>query len=291
MISGAVILPKTYDSVREYLSRRVLRLVFPFLFWSLPYLIWQFMLMRDNGALEGMDFVGVLKTIVLSYRDGVWYHFWYIYLIIGLNLFFPILGRWIKNSSVSEIRYFLIIWLITIFATLPFIELVFPRVELAYFAGYIGYPVLGYYLMTLPVHNRRTVISISAVLLVIGSIVTIGGTHMISHSRGALFLGLLGNLNPIVIMMGVSAFVLFKHLKLDNPNRVFQSGVRFLGKYSYGIYLVHVAVLGLLERIGIYHSFVDPALGIPLTAVLCYSLSALIVWGVNKLPFGKYISG
>ncbi|POR16914.1 hypothetical protein BWK58_15200, partial [Flavobacterium columnare] len=37
MISGALILSKDYKNITEYLKKRVLRIIFPFLFWSIVY--------------------------------------------------------------------------------------------------------------------------------------------------------------------------------------------------------------------------------------------------------------
>jgi len=66
--------------------------------------------------------------------------------LLGLYLFFPIIGKWISKSNKHEIKYFLGIWLLTIFAHLPFVKKLMPNIEISYFSGYIGFPILGYYL-------------------------------------------------------------------------------------------------------------------------------------------------
>ena len=70
-------------------------------------------------------------------------------MILSVYLITPIINKWIKNSSFNEIEYFLIIWLITCAFTtfkLPYIN-----IDLRYFAGPLGYFVLGYYL-----HNKKS---------------------------------------------------------------------------------------------------------------------------------------
>lgn len=288
MISGALILPKAYGSLKEYLNKRVLRIIYPFLFWSVIYLAQQLFFMHRSGELATID---LSEYLIPRLREGVSYHFWYIYVIIGLNLFFPILGKWIRNSSRNEIIYFIIMWLITIFASLPFIKTVFPNIDLQYFAGYIGFPVLGYYLMNRPYNNVRRTKNLSILLIILSSAVILAGTHIVSHRNDALYTGFLGNLSPAVILMAVGVFMLFRCLKFENAGRRFRAVVGFFSKYSYGIYLVHVLVLTLLYHLGIFHSFINPVFGIPVTAILCFVISAFIIWGINKLPFGKYISG
>ncbi len=123
MISGAVILPKVYDSLGGYLRRRVLRLVWPFVFWTLMYIPLRIYLLHRSGTMD-MSYAGFVFT---SFRDGISHYYWYIYMIIGLNLFFPILGSWIRRASESEIRYFLIVWLVTVFAAQPWLEQLMPK--------------------------------------------------------------------------------------------------------------------------------------------------------------------
>ena len=69
--------------------------------------------------------------------------------------------------------------------------------------------------------------------------------------------------------------------------------INFISKNSYGIYLVHMLVLHLLEsRLHIKWDWVAPAFGIPATAIICLFVSAVVIAGINKIPvIGKYISG
>lgn len=66
-------------------------------------------------------------------------------MLVGIYLMLPILNSFVKEYKMKGVEYFLIIWLIII--TLNTFKLYpFYKVELSYFAGYIGYVVLGYYL-------------------------------------------------------------------------------------------------------------------------------------------------
>jgi surface polysaccharide O-acyltransferase-like enzyme len=283
MISGALILSKTYENIGEYLKKRVLRIVFPFLFWSIIYIARDLFLKFYHG--EHLSFIESLKFIFSLLKSGASIHLWYIYMLIGLYLFFPIIGKWIHNSNKHEIKYFLGIWLLTIFAALPFVKKFFPNIEISYFSGYIGFPVLGYYLSKTTFNfNRKKLIYIFSILT--GILITIIGTHFMTQYNGSYYPGFYDYLSFNVILVSAGIFLLFKDFVRSNSKMIL-----FFSKYSYGIYLVHVLVLRALEILGLSYTFVNPIIGIPLASIFCFIISSLIIWGMNKLPFGKYISG
>lgn len=289
MITGALILPKTYNSINEYLGKRVVRIVYPFLFWSVIYLVRQTILLFLNGHISTIE--DVLKFTILEMKTGAAFHFWYIYLLLGLYLFFPILIGWLKKCAKSEIKYFICIWAVTIIASWPLINIVFPNIELRYFSGFIGFPVLGYFLMKNTYINANRVKIISILLILAGTLTTMIGTFILSKQKGTLSDALYGHLSPSVIISAIGIFLLFKYFNFQKRAGIFSSLILFFSKYSYGIYLSHILILWMLSDLGINHSFINPILGIPLAAILCFTLSALLVWGINKLPLGKYISG
>jgi peptidoglycan/LPS O-acetylase OafA/YrhL len=171
-------------------------------------------------------------------------------------------------------------------------EQIVPKIELKYFAGYIGYPVLGYYIMNKKWTNVRRIRWISVLMIVASSTTMVVVTHIMSQAKDRFWGGVVGNMSPLVVLMAVGVFLLFRHLSFEGVNPTFRAVIRFLSKYSYGVYLVHAMVFLVLWHFGIYHSFINPAFGIPVTAILCFALSILTVWAVNKLPYiGKYISG
>lgn len=289
MISGAVILPKIYGSLGEYLGKRVLRLVWPFMFWNIVYLVMHFYLLWRSGHLSEIN--PLVETFV-RLRDGLSYHFWYIYLIIGLTLFFPILGRWIRAAGEREILYFIAIWLVTVVAATPIVERFMPKIELQYFVGYVGYPVLGYYIANKQWNSPRWVRRIGTAMFVTAGATIITLTHIETQTRGELWTGLLSYLNPVLVIMATGLFLIFRNIDFEKIKPRFMETIRFLSRYSYGTYLVHVLVFNILWHFGIYHSFVHPAVGIPATAVVCFAVSVASVWIVNKIPrIGKYISG
>jgi len=97
--------------------------------------------------------------------------------------------------------------------------------------------------------------------------------------------------NPAVLILSVSVFMLAKLTIPKVPPLV--TRIRdFAGSYNYGIYLAHALVLYFLdEPFGISYKLCTPAISIPLTALVCFVLSLLLVWVINRLPGGKWVSG
>lgn len=286
MISGTLILSKTYESNDLYFKKRILKILFPFIFWSFIYIIYdKFNTITSYESLSIYDFI---KSLFVSLWNGASIHFWYIYMIIGLYLFFPILIKWIQNSNKNEIKYFIFIWAITILIQLPIFNNALPAVELTYFSGFIGFPVLGYYLNKYNIYSKNKLFSIS--MIFIGIIITMFGTYLVTVENNFFQDGFFYSyLSPNVVTTSIGIFLLLKNLINFSKNIILI--LSFFAKYCYGIYLIHILVLSVLEKFGIYHSFISPLFGIPITSILCLFISTSIIWFVDIIPLGKYISG
>ena len=153
MLAGALSLGRDWD-IKTFLGKRLPRIVIPFLFWGfvLSSLLLIFTVVFPDfywlhDQIAGfLSPVGFLKTLYLFYMAKAICSapYWFFWMILGTYLIMPIFNKWVANSDMGELEYFLIFWLITcIFDyTLGF---PFP-VKLTYFVSPIGLVVLGYYL-------------------------------------------------------------------------------------------------------------------------------------------------
>jgi len=142
---------------------------------------------------------------------------------------------------------------------------------------------------TKSIKNKSKTNLISLFLIVTGIGITIFGTYFCSYYKGEFSDIFLGYLTPNVLMVSIGIFMFFKNN--DITNRHPPKMIGFISKYSYGIYLIHVLILFFLTKVGITSKLINPLLGIPLTTLLCLTISALLIYILNKLPWGKYISG
>ena len=262
-------------------------MILPFVFWSLVYISRSIILRFQAG--ENMSLVDIAREFFVQLRDGSSLHLWYIYMIIGLYLFIPIIGKWVRNATEKEIRYFLIIWLCTLFLDQPIISKIKPEIDLSYFTGFLGYLILGYYLRIKTFETRRKLKLTALAMLFAGLLSTIVGTYLILYYKNEYGSTFYECLSPNIFLYATGLFLLFKNK--DTNSRFIVPVRNFICKYSYGIFLVHVLVLYLLDDIGVTWDFINPIAGIPVTVFLCLIISSGIIYIVNKLPFGKYISG
>ena len=142
IVSGALLLPAK-NSTKEFLLRRIGKIIGPILFWTVFYIV----LKLIKGEMIAADLPRSLISIPFSAQGtGV---FWFMYTLVGLYLLAPILTPFLQNASRGELRFYLILWIITM--CYPYIA-EWVNVNwgytgiLYYFSGFVGYFLLGYYL-------------------------------------------------------------------------------------------------------------------------------------------------
>jgi len=286
MLSGALLLSKEY-SIDVFLKKRMIRILLPFLFWSLAYIANSIANDFLDGSYPGL--IDIAKSLFINFRDGSTPHFWYIYMIIGLYLFIPIIGKAIRHSTEKEMLYFLCIWLGVIILNQPVFVKFKPQIDFTYFSGYLGYLVLGYFLANKTLKSEKQSNVLGILLIVFGLLSTVLGTFIIHLKTNEYVSTFYEPLSPNILLYASGLFLLCKNRDLNyKPFVLFRN---FISKYSYGIFLVHVLVLSKLDDFGIRWNFIHPIIGIPFTIVVCLIISAVIVFLIHKIPYGKYISG
>lgn len=157
MLSGALLLGKE-ESISVFFRKRVGRVLWPFLFWSVivcAILYWQ----EGGRSLSG--YATSLFTGLVT--GGVHDIYWYVYMIIGLYLVTPFLRKIVHHSDNGYLYYLigLLLSIITASKYFPDVEL-FSRWDsanvemLAYFV--IGYAIVEYskHIRLLPMASSDT---------------------------------------------------------------------------------------------------------------------------------------
>lgn len=316
MLTGLLLLPIQQD-MGQFYKKRMMRVIVPFLIWSLLYNLfplltgimgWDSSILTKMFAYAGespsQSWENSLHNIyMIPFSFNVYtIPLWYIYMLIGLYLFMPFFSAWLKQATDKQMKVFLFIWGITLF--LPYCNEYISNYILGtcawnnfgtlyYFAGFNGYLLLGYYLY---VNNKLTIgktIILSAILFVIGYVITyIGFRDMtskpnISEEQMELFFLYC---TPNVLLMTIAVFILVQKIQIRSPFII--SMLSNITKCGLGIYMIHYFIVGIgyliIEKINVPIAF-----QIPITGILVFILS----WGIVSLfyrfipKYAKWIMG
>jgi len=291
MLSGATMLGKEYKS-GEFYKKRILRVLIPFLFWMAVYWIYRWLMLEPVRKPE--TFNGILQWgRDLFLKEGISKHFWYIYMILFIYLFIPFIGKELRNIKKTVILILLMIW-----AVLTFICMDIP-LNLYNWSGeylskifgyflYSGYLVLGFFLSKLSTDSKK--IKYFALSFFILSIfISAVSTYILSMHTHRLNLRMYSYLNINTIIQSISIFIWFKDSVIKN--KILSILQRLISNYSYGIYLVHILVIGVFFNNGIFWTMAHPLISLPLVTLMTLITSFIIIYILRKIPFGKYISG
>ena len=271
MISGALLLNREYPSLPQFLKKRFVRIIYPFIFWIILIL----------GQLY---YHGYNSTFIWNVFIGEPSITWYFWTLIGIYLFIPVLNSFIKDYELKGVEYFLVIWFITMilktFNSYP----LWSYFNLDMFASFIGYPVLGYYLANKKFKlsdKKMCIIGLIILIISLAVFVYLNYTHV----------SLIRYENIPNIFMGVGLFLFIMYLdKLNAFNRIKDN---FIGKAvislslcSYGMYFSHVIVVKAL-------SYYNPGSNLlfPVMFALTVFLSWLLPYVLSKIPYIKTFSG
>lgn len=291
MLSGVTMLSKEYE-LGEFYKKRFLRVLIPFLFWLVAYCVYRWAMLPSRYQPHELHSI-VQWAVDLFLKEGVSKHFWYIYMILFIYLFVPFLGKILRKLTIPLISNLLLLWviLIFIFKSLPLNLYNWSGNYSSKLLGYFlhsGYLVLGYYLIKLPVYSTKIRFS-SAVFFIFSILVSAVTTYFFSRNAHKLDLSMYSYLSVNTIIQSIAVFMCIKDVNFKS--NFINHGIQTISHYSYGIYLVHIMVIGILFHFGIYWSFTYPLLSLPALVVLVLLCSFAIIYLLRKIPLGKYISG
>lgn len=299
MITGILLLPVKI-SMKEFYKKRLLRIAFPFAIWSVLYNLFPWftgVLGLPNSIISDVfayaqpnasqTFTDALTNIVLIPVQFSTYTvpMWYLYMLIGLYLYMPILSSWVETASCRQKQFILGLWAVTLF--LPYAYSFYSPDLLGmcawnsfgtfyYFAGFSGYLLLGHFLFK-EVKDWKWGKTLLAALpmFAVGYIATYMGfkamTAIPDCSEQELELFFL-YCSPNVALMTVALFLIVRKVKIQSAKAI--SALTSISKCGLGIYMVHYFVVGFGYALA-DSAAVPVAVRIPVTAAITF----LICWG------------
>lgn len=292
MISGMLLLdPAREEPLRSFFRKRMSRVLVPLLFWTALYSLWTLRYVPELLAIPK-----TYSDIAVGMAEGpVYYHLWFLYMIIGLYLVTPILRPYVKAVGAAGLTYFLALWAV-VAGGYGFAERfahVRVGIPIEMVGGMVGYFVLGYYLNSMEVDlKQRRLLYLLALAAVA---VTAWGTWFLTARHGGGFDDyFFGYLSPTTMVVSAAVFVFFKYVRWDRlvppGSRARARLLRWSGA-SFGVYLVHALVLDALMYARVSANLLNPLVGVPLTVGLALALSYGLTRLLQSLPFARRLVG
>lgn len=295
MISGSLLLNRDYE-LPDFLKRRFSRILIPFIFWAILLPIYKIFVYPTDPS-----------NYLSLFLDG---QYWFVWMLIGVYLFLPILNSFIKEFQMKGVEYFLIIWLVTIilntFGIYPFHNL-----ELSYFAGYVGYIVLGYYLTAKEFNlSDRKMVWLGIILFVVFTAInirfTLGHVKVGAVSNAALKYYHYETI--VVVLQSTGVFLIFEYFakycskhKDTIQNKIysffkdgFMSKIIFtISVCSYGMFLFHYFVIYGIRWIDVnmFPIYSATVAYLPIVLIIVAFVSWLVIYILSKIPYLREISG
>ena len=291
MLSGATLLAKEYN-LSDFYKRRIIRVFFPILFWMIAYWVYRWLSLNLKSQPHSPDSI-LNWGINLFLKEGISKHFWYIYMILVLYIFVPFIGKGIRILNRKIILYILLGWIILTFAcrSIPLNLYNWSGEYTSKIFGYFlfsGYLVLGYFLSKITVITTRTRIY-AIVVFVLSILISAFTTFYFSKQAHGLDLTMYSYLSINTIIQSMAIFIVVSGS--STKNNTISTLLTTVSDYSFGIYLVHIMVIGIFFNCGIFWTMAYPLVSIPIVTLLTLITSFFLIYILRKIPFGKYISG
>lgn len=290
MASSFLLVPLTTDAT-TFFKRRFSRVFVPFLVWSLLYAVLPVL----TGSMSGDIWQRVTAILYTANMDSG--HLWFIYMLIGIYLVMPVISPWINQVSKRGEEVFLAIWFLSTFTGYlrPLTTYVWGEVfwnnfhALYYFSGYIGYVVLAHYIRKYVDWSLKKTLAVAVPLILVGYAFTAGlfYTHSLESTDYAYVEQSWYFCTINVAMMTAGTFLLLRHVSYSA--RWLYTPVTTVSKLSYGIYLIHIFILGFMQQWLAPHFSTLPAILIVGTATFLACILATRL--ISLLPSSKWIIG
>lgn len=316
MLTGVLIMPVKI-SMTQFYRRRIPRVLFPFVIWSVIYYMTPWLI-----GMMGFDSSAVRKLFCWAESDSqalseglarvaripytfsyIACHMWYIYMLIGMYLYIPIFSAWVERATKRDKEIVLLLWALS--TILPYFTTYVSYYSFGtcewnafglfyYFAGFSGYMLLGHYIREYIHWRLGRTLTVSMPLLIIGMVITyIGYSHIMAMpDRTPEMVELFWTYNtPNVMMMTIAWFLLIYRVRIARKGHT----ARLLANLTtcgFGIYMIHYFFVYLGFCMGEWLNIPTP-LRIPFSAIIILACSWTIVAMAHRFTgkISRYLLG
>lgn len=289
MITGSFMLSsKKKETYKEYLLKRIPKLLFPFLIISFIYYLVS--LKFNNNPFN------ILVFINLFLMNNIKYHFWFMYTIIMIYILIPFIKTLVQNLNKKQLLN--LITILFIFGNCTFfISTIISKFDSEFFIAFnypdilifINYLLVGYYLYNNKITSKnKKNIYISAII----SLLLMNIVDNLYNTQTRVDVILTAN-SIFALLPAIAVYISFKenYDKLKIPESI-NNFITNNSKYIFYIYMLHVLVkekifYDYFKNIFIPNGFVQNILELILrvivTTLVTYILSIIVEYIYEKI--------
>lgn len=277
MASGALLLGRGL-SFEAFMKKRLGRIVWPTVVWSLVYIVVQYFV---KG--EGVNELANQLAWIPFYRTDACGYLWFMYALLGCYFLVPIVEPWLMKVTRRELELVLGLWLVVSIIPLITVSLNVREIDESgawyYFSGFFGYFLLGWYAAKYSMTWKQ-----------IGVATVMGVVFMgVCYKQSKLSVDINGYLHPYVIMFCFVMFAFIRKILCGYNKHANTIGV--LSGCTFGVYLIHYFLLNIWLK----HVDVISALPMELGIIVRWAITVIVGFTVililRKIPGHKYLIG
>ncbi len=241
MVSGALLLSKD-ESMKNFFKKRFLRIIPSFLLFSIFYYLIDIYYLEQKNT----------NFIIYMLQGKIFYHLWYIYMILGIYLLVPFFRKVVYNIENKYILYFIIVWFLFMIL-IPFLEFI-TKINFKVYntvGQYIGYFILGYYLINMDTKIFINKYKILITINILFTLLTILLSYYYTKSENKLVDYFYNYHSITVFFQSISIYLIVINLNFQNflkNRKILKMTVDEISRLSFNIYLIHPIILLILER-------------------------------------------
>jgi len=284
MISGASFLdPARNVSTRRLYQRNIFRMLTSFAFWSLFYAIY--------NTLSGQDLADDFATMLFQGH----FHLWFLPMIIGMYIITPLL-RPVARSKKATVAITVVTALTgVVIPTLQDLGLFFDTTiftglnNFGFCSAYVCFFFLGhlFHQIEVPKDMRKIIYFIG----LLSTVIIFFGTYWLTVKDGYHNEDMQADNNLFTAVQGLALFVFFKEkYRSVSLKESTQKFILDISGLTFGVYMVHVVLLALLDKYGFLPVTYPAVYMIPMLILFVLPTSFFISFFLKKIPIlGKHI--
>lgn len=225
------------------------------------------------------------QFLLAVYQGPVATHLWYLYMLVCFYLMLPFISRLVSTFKRRDFHAFMLGWLILGALPLTISNYGGPGLtgwaHLELFVGFIGYFICGQYLARYPISTW-----LAGGMLVVGMAVSVAATAWLSVFHGEVYPGTDNVMLVPNVLAAVGAYVLIMKAAAHVQSRT----VTAISQLTFGVYLVHFALVDLLEKQPMIATMITQSHGYALLGVqlaldlMVFTLSLIVTFALIHLP-------